>query len=505
MEANQTVIVEYAKANKAKQNKKQDDPIFKEVDLFEFTHQENDYDDFKREVLLPHAMSSLGPGLSVRDFNGDQYEDLIATGAKDQTSQVFYGSSNGTFQAVNLENTLHEDVGAITTDLDKNGVLDIVLASGGNEANDLTDDYYKQRIYFNGSTSPEYVSDIRLSASKVLVADLNQNGDKELYYFGRQVPGQYPSPASAYVVEYANGNWQDLTQAIAPGFNQLGMVTDAVFSDKDGDGDQDLLVVGEWMGLMWFENENGRLKKANTKGISDQIGWWSKICAADFDQDGDEDYVVFNLGLNYKYKAKNNETFDCYANDFDQNKDIDIVLGYYQKGEQYPVRGRQCSAEQIPSLTKKFHNYHTFALASLQDIYPEQELKSGIHYKANNFAHVYLENKGNGFDLHTLPFDFQASSINAAVPFDVNQDGHLDMVIAGNIFDSEVETPRSDAEFGSIAFGDGKGNFRKSSFKESGLYIPYECRSIVQLNSNGKSYFVFGNNNEAVKIYELNF
>ena len=253
-----------------------------------------------------------------------------------------------------------------------------------------------------------------------------------------------------------------------------------------------------------LKNENGVLKFAKQEGLSDQVGWWTDICAADFDEDGDQDYILCNLGLNYKYKIKEGETFDCFANDFDGNDDLDIVLGYYQNGKQYPVRGRQCSSEQIPELSRKFRNYHTFALASLGDIYTPEKLDNSLHLKANQFSHLYVENKNGQLVARPMNMEFQLSSYNKTIPYDVNKDGKLDLVMAGNIFDSEAETPRADGEYGTIALGDGTGNFEKCSYAESGLYIPYETRDIATLSIGKEVYFLFANNDAPLSIYKLN-
>ena len=474
-----------------------------EDSFLDWVHKENRYDDYKREVLLPHAMSSFGPGVEVADINNDGRDDVVLTGAKDSPSVVFYNSDSG-FSKQQISGPEKEDVQILAVDLLGNGIKELIVVSGGNEVDDLSDSYYTQRIYKDGVEEVVDFDAPQLSASCVAVTDIDGDGHKEIFYGSRLVPGNYPQSSSSHIYTTKNGQIAKASSTYIQGVEKLGMVTDALFTDYDGDGDDDLLAVGEWMAPTFYKNENGVLKLDTKRGVSNQVGWWTDIVEGDFDSDGDQDYVLTNLGLNYKYKIKEGETFDCFANDFDENNDLDIVLGYYQDGKQYPVRGRQCSSEQMPELSQKFRNYHTFASASLSDIYTPKKLKESLHLKANQFNHIYLENNNGAFEVRKLPMEFQLSSYNKAVPFDINRDGHLDLIMAGNIFDSEAETPRADSEFGTIALGDGLGNFRKCSFEESGLYIPYETRDIAVLKTKEDVYFLFANNNAPLSIYKLN-
>jgi len=217
------------------------------------------------------------------------------------------------------------------------------------------------------------------------------------------------------------------------------------------------------------------------------------------------DLMAGNLGLNYKYQANASETFDVYANDYDKNGKLDIVLGYYQDGVQYPLRGKQCSSEQIPTIKYKYEDYDLFAEASLIDVYTEADLENSIHYKAHTFASSYIENTGDGkFKFHQLPDEAQISAINGIVPYDFNEDGNLDVVIAGNMYGSEIETPRNDASYGSLLLGDGKGVFTPLPIDESGIFIKGDTKGLDLLKTKDGISIIAANNSQQPTLLKLN-
>ena len=276
------------------------------------------------------------------------------------------------------------------------------------------------------------------------------------------MPGNYPSPADSYILENVStkGNiaFRDITETIAPALRKIGLVTSALWMDYDKDGWTDLILAGEWMPIRAFKNVDGKFKETTVDlGLEDTTGWWFSLATEDFDGDGDLDIIAGNLGLNYKYNAKENETFDIYFNDFDGNKENDIVLSYHNDGEVYPVRGRECSSQQIPSIKKKFETYNEFSTATLTDVYDEEKLDKGLHYQVKSFASVYLEYENGKFNINQLPNEAQIFPINQILPDDYDKDGFLDILIAGNLYASEVETPRADAGQGLFLKGNGEG------------------------------------------------
>ena len=503
--ANQLLQMDYKDATLVSEKSEEVAQYFTldQASVLTYTHTENEYDDYKREVLIPHKMSSLGPKLAVADINGDGDSDLVFPGPQGQATQLHLSNGSGGYQVTNLGNINQEDVYGEFGDVDQDGKVDLVISSGGNEEDDLSSDYYSQRYYsdiLGDMESKPIATDLRSSTAMTTAQDIDGDGKIEVVVFGRQIPGRYPSAPRSYV--YRDG--VDVTTEIAPDLSQVGMVTDALWLDIDDDGDQDLLICGEWMGIQLYDNNNGILQQKSHLSLSSQVGWWKAIHAADFDGDGDQDFIVGNLGTNYKYQASDDETFDIYSQDFDQDQDQDIVLSYYQEGKQYPVRGRQCSSEQMPSLSEKYPNYHGFASSTVQDIYGHDILREGIHHKANTFKHLYIENLGNGkLEPRPLPPIFQRYSVNSIVSHDVNGDDNLDIILVGNIFDSEVETPRSDSGYGILGLGNGDGTFDLVPNAKSGLYIPYEAQDVKVIIQGGVEKLVVASNDAPLQVYDL--
>ncbi|MBN2173158.1 MAG: VCBS repeat-containing protein, partial [Bacteroidales bacterium] len=481
----------------------------------DYLHKENEFDDFKHESLLPHKMSQFGPALASADVNGDGLEDFYVGGALGFAGVLYVQNQGGAFQSSYATSFLwdsekkYEDVAALFFDADSDGDQDLYVVSGGNEYPD-GDEGLQDRLYTNDGKGnflrSKALPELRLSGSAVKSGDYDGDGDLDLIIGGRQTPGLYPYPASSTILrnDSKNGDLKfvDVTAELIPEFKNIGMVTDADWVDIDNDNDLDLAVVGEWMPITIFENDQGAFKIKNGTGLEDQVGWWSSIEYADFDNDGDMDFIAGNLGLNYKYKASPDEPFEIYAKDFDNNGTTDIVLGYYDTGNLVPVRGLECISNQIPSVLKKFPTNNLFAKATLKDIFGEENLQDALFYAATDFATCYIENTGDfTFKVHPLVNRAQLSSVNTIQIDDFNSDTFLDVLIAGNMYGSEIRTPRNDAGYGLLLTGDGKGNFIPVEMNESGVCVPGDVKGSKRIKlSGGKEGILFAKNQDYLQL-----
>ena len=521
IEPNKTITIDYknAVANLETAVKTENKLFITEKDTaiaVEHFHVENNYNDFEKEILLPHQTSMFGPSIAVGDLNGDGLDDFMVGGSLQNKAGIYFQTNSG-FAKQEIEALTkdrgHEDLGIHFFDADGDGDNDIYVVSGGNEF-DADSVALQDRLYINNGEGAfkkdeEALPKMITSGSRVHSFDYDKDGDLDLFVGGRLIPANYPLPANSYILknvsETGAPKFIDVTKTIAPGLEKLGMVTDAKWSDYNNDGWVDLIIVGEWMPISVFKNNKGSFENVTEKlDLAESTGWWFSINEGDFDKDGDIDFIVGNLGLNYKYKATETESFDIYFNDFDNNKTNDIVLSYYNGGKAYPLRGRECSSQQMPGIKKKFENYASFSTATLEDVYTEEYLANSLHYQVNSFASVYLENKEGEFVMHKLPNLAQISSINQILVEDFNGDTNLDVVIAGNLYASEVETPRSDAGKGLFLEGDGLGNFKSIPGRESGLFTPGDVKDMARIKIQGTEYILFAKNRDYLQLVKVN-
>ncbi|HEX7468198.1 MAG TPA: FG-GAP-like repeat-containing protein, partial [Methanobacterium sp.] len=516
IKANQKLTLKHSDAISIFQKKVVTEKIFKEITDtigLEFIHKGNIYNDYKDQILMPHNMSNPGPDIAVGDVNNDQLEDLYIGNASKSPGRMFIQNINGTFKIKEgpWENdSLFEDTGTLFFDADNDGDLDLYVASGGY---DLPKDSksYTDRLYINDgkgnfSKSPSSLPAITSNGSCVKAIDFDKDGDLDLFVGGRLVPHKYPFPARSYILENKSANgivkFEDVTGSVAPDLLEAGMVTSAFCADLDNDQWTDLVVAGEWMPVCYYKNHNGKFEKTILEGTR---GWWFSIEGADFDNDGDIDLVAGNLGLNFRYKASSDKTFDVYAGDFNNNGNSDIVLSYFQDEKQFPLGSRKSIVDQNPWVAMKFPTYKSFAEATVSDIYTKKVLNKSLHLQAETFASCYLENTGNGkFKIQKFPNEAQLSSINDMMIDDFDNDGHLDILAAGNLYNVEVVTPRNDGGIGIFLKGDGKGHFAPVPYALSGFFAPGDIKSLalVHLNNKDKAILV-GNNNAKLQVFML--
>ncbi len=479
-----------------------------------YTHRENEYDDFAKEILLPHKQSTLGPALAVADVNGDGIQDFFVGGAKGQSGALY--TQIGTRGLVPIDTNVFqqdaafEDLGALFFDADGDGDMDLYVASGGGgdvmEVRMLQD-----RLYLNAgdgsfARSNRALPRITSSTASIAANDWDGDGDLDLFVGGRTTPGKYPLPPDSYLLENQNGIFKDVTATFGKELQKAGMITASCWSDLDGDGKQELIVVGEWTPVMVYSyTGNQFINSTESYGLSEDTGWWYSVEQGDFDNDGDMDLIAGNLGLNNKFHPNKDKPLHVFSHDFDDNGTLDIVLSKTYKGNLAPVRGKECSTEQMPFISEKFPMYSEFATSTLEDIYGAENLAAALHYQATTFASVYLENLGDGtFKSHRLPSEAQLAPIQDIVVWDFNKDGNLDIVIAGNMYNTEVETPSYDAGKGLFLQGNGDGSFTPiDKIAKSGLFMPKDVQdlSLLMLSGSDRPAILTANNNDALQLF----
>ncbi len=514
--ANKTITAKFSDA-------KPKTPQIENIDLYftqlsqedlgiDFSHKENDFDDFEEEVLLPHKLSENGPFSAVNDVNGDGLEDVFIGGAANQSAVLYLQQKDGKFIRSSsqpwMADRASEDMGCLFIDVDGDQDFDLYVASGGNEF-ERGHSLLKDRLYINDGKgefikSSNALPAIAESSQCVRASDVDNDGDLDLFVGTRLVARKYTYPATSYLLINSNGRFEKSSSETSATLTDLGMVTDAVFTDIDNDGDDDLMIVGEWMEIKILLNTDAVFEDVSEKyGLSGTRGIWWSITAGDLDGDGDDDYIIGNLGKNNKFKASKEHPFKVYANDFDNNGTNDVVLAKFYKNDYVPLRGRECTSQQMPFVAEKFKDYHSFASSKLIDILPENKVKDAVIYEIESFESIILFNDNGQLIRKSLPNESQIAPLKSSLITDVNKDGYQDIVTVGNHYGVEVETTRYDAGFGGVLFGNQNRDFQFMSPIESGFYTPHDSRHLSTLQSKDSELLMVTNNNDKLSIFSL--
>lgn len=512
---NQNLKLSYSQAQEtqaANLNKPNDQPILTKLNS-NISHEDPYFNDYDLQVLLPHKLSQLGPALAKADVNNDGIEDVFIGGANGRPAKLLIGNNSGQYKEkannVFITDKKYEDIGAAFFDADNDGDQDLYVAHGSYEfygyPSALQDMLYLNDGHGNFSRSENLIPEITSAGSTVAPFDYDKDGDIDIFVGGRVIPGRYPHPATSYLLINENGVFVDKTQQLSPELKELGLVTHAVWSDINGDNEQDLIVTGEWLGIEVFINTNNKLvKNTDYKELSTHVGWWNKLLVTDYDNDGDLDIIAGNLGLNYKFHATAEKPFKIYSTDFDFNGTEDVILAKEYNGEEVPIRGKTCMTQQIPHLAQKIPNYNEFANKNLEGILGKR-LNMALNYEATEFrSGIFVNNGTNGFDFKPFPNIVQSSPINSILFSDLNNDGNKDLVLAGNNYQSEVETTKADAGTGHILIGKGQGAFTTLNQALSGFFVDKDVRNMVYLKGKSSDYVFVANNNDTQDIFKVN-
>ncbi len=514
IKTNQLLTIEEAKANDPKPNKVgKIPPVFRTVkDILNHQHQENIYSDFNKERLIYHMLSSEGPKVAKGDVNNDGRADLYIGGAKGQAGSLWLQRVDGQFQKARAVISAFEkdkdceDVDSELFDANGDGYLDLYVTSGGNEGNSFSP-ALRDRLYINKGRGQFIESEQVLPAGRyentscVQAADYDGDGDQDLFVGVRLRLGLYGVPNNGYILQNdGKGNFRNVSPQIAPDLKDLGMITDAVWEDIDGDQDLDLIIVGEWMPIVFFTNDNGIFKK--TQFYSTE-GWWNCIKAADLDKDGDMDLVIGNHGLNSRFKSTIPHPLSMYINDYDRNGTAEQVLCMFDGDTSYPMALRHDLVMQLPVLKKRYLKYASYRDEKITDIFPADLLGNSVRLEANELRTIVLLNEGNGqFTKVALPTETQLSPTYGLLIEDFDKDGNLDILTAGNFYRAKPETGKYDASYGTFLKGDGKGNFEVVLNKEVGLKIKGEVRDLVKVKTAKGDLIVVVKNDDLIQVIE---
>ncbi|MGN7514543.1 MAG: VCBS repeat-containing protein [Allomuricauda sp.] len=478
-------------------------------------HDENTFSDFDKDALLFHMNSTEGPKIAVGDCNGDGLDDIYLCGAAGTPGKLFLQQANGELTFVNIPDFVldksAEDVDALFFDADMDGDQDLYVVSGGNEypygARELND-----RLYFNngnglfGKSFESFPTKIGESTSCVRASDFDKDGDLDLFVGVRLKDRAYGIPQNGYIlVNNGRGRFTNKTNDLAKGLENIGMIKDAIWTDFDSDGAMDLIVVGEWMPIQMFRNQNGKFENVTEKySLEGYGGWWNTIEEADLDNDGDMDYVLGNHGLNSRFKASQERPISCYIKDFDQNGIQDQIICTYNGDTSYPLALRHDLTKQMPYLNKRFLKYEDYKLKTVEDIFTPEKLEDAVHQEVTYLESAVLWNTDNGFQLQALPTQAQVSPVYAIHVQDFNKDGLPDLLLGGNLFEVKPEVGRYDASYGVCLLNQGGKNFKAVPNSMVDLKLGGQVRDIEPITLNGELLFLAAKNNDRVQALSVN-
>jgi enediyne biosynthesis protein E4 len=477
----------------------------------DYKDKHQDFIDFNFERLIPRKYSENGQGIAVADVNNDGLEDFFIGGGFQQTGKIFIQNSNGGFTGkfISKFNDGCLDAGSLFFDADADGDMDLYVVSGGNQFTD-GNTKYQDRLYKNDGKGNFTIDTAALpkmisSGSCIAAADYDTDGDLDLFVGGGVKPGFYPQHSKSYLLRNDNGKFTDVTEAVAPGLQNIGIITSAIWTDADNDSKVDLMLTGEWLPITIFKNNGKKLSNAVAgSGLENSNGWWQSLVAGDFDNDGDMDYVAGNWGLNTPFNCSNEKPISLCYQDFDKNGTIDPVMCYYEDGQNYPVAPLDYITEQMPVLKKHFLHYANYAAAPIEKVLESLKAKSPPSLYCKTLSSVFIENKGNGkFEIKKLPQQAQVAPLFGTMVVDVNNDGNLDLVGVGNFYWTDVVIGKYDALKGITLLGDGNGNFKPLPLNQSGFVVDNDARAMARLETkNNQSLFITSTILDSLKIHK---
>ena len=480
----------------------------------DYTHIENNFVDFDRERLLFKMNSSEGPCLCVADFNQDGLDDIFIGSAKNQVSKIYYQTKKSEFKEYSepFENdVLSEDVNCVVDDFDGDGRIDLIVASGGSEFSNFSPEL-RDRLYLNyghmnfQKLDNSFASILTFeSTSTISSDDIDNDGDKDLFVGTRLNPGSYGTQTKNFIlINNGKGIFSDATSQYLGNDKIMKMVTDSEFIDIDNDGKNELVVVGEWMPVLVFKNLNNKfLNISDSLGLSKTNGLYNEVHCLDINNDGFNDIIIGNYGLNSMFKASVDKPLTLYVNDFDKNGRTEQILGMYYDDNLYPIVQLKDLWMQLPYLKKEYLKFENYKNKKMNELLDKSAMKNTKILEVYNLASLILKNEsGIKFQIDTLPFMAQISPIYSILSDDLNNDGYNDIILGGNLSEIKPEFGPSKASYSSLFIGNKDSKFEYITSNKSGIFIDGDLRDLVKMKINKKDSYIFALNNSKIKILE---
>ena len=485
-------------------SKSEETLYFEEINTPFFSHKEDAFNDFDYESLLYKKHSQEGPAIAVADIDNDGNDDIFIGGAYGQAGKLYLQKDDGKFIKTSFETEIiFEDTAAVFTDIDGDKDLDLVVGSGGNFSGARTGVRYYKNEGNGNFVRGKIIKPTNSNISVIAPQDIDGDGDMDLFIGSQNIIGAYGiTPESYLLVNQGNGTFSDQTDKIAPELKSIGMVTDAIWTDIFGSGQRSLVVVGDWMAPRIFQAQNGKL--ALKKELFDQYsGWYQSVNASDLNQDGKTDLIFGNRGQNSIYKADLKNPMKLFVADFDKNGKSEQIMTRTVNNKDMPIVLKKELTAQINSLKKQNTSFSEYATKSIQQLFPSKVLEQSTIRTATNFSSFIAYNSGNGnFKVEELPTEAQLSNIAAIVTKDINQDGKMDIIVAGNEFEYKPQFSRLDASKGLVLIQTEDSKFKP--LKKSGLAIKDEVKELNWISNNSGTFYLFaGINDQKPKLYRM--
>ncbi len=473
-------------------------------------HKENSYNDFDYEGLIYKQLSQEGPSLAIADINGDGNEDIFVGGAKGQPGMFYLHNGNGKLKPKSLGmDSDYEDTAASFFDVDNDGDQDLMIGSGGNEVGE--EKSYGLRLYLNNgkgtfNKSSENLPSTFKNISIISPNDFDQDGDIDVFVGSRSVVGIYGiDPDHLFLENNGDGTFINASERLAYDLKDAGMITNAIWADLNGDAKKDLITVSEWGTPMVYHNSGRRLSKLNTS-LDSLFGWWNVVEAADLDNDGDNDLILGNQGRNLHYQPTKENPMKMWINDYDDNGTIEQIVTQHSNGKDFPLHQKKEMTGQIVSLKKQNLKASEYAKKAIDELFPGEVIKNTIVKQVNTMESVIAINDGNGkFTIKNLPSMVQLSCVCGITCTDVNNDGHMDIIMGGNNYEFKPQYSRLDGSYGNVLLGDGKMDFKWQNYSNSGFFVKDEIKHLKQFkDKNGKVFVIAAINNNNPMIFSIN-